>query len=357
MRGKCYREERFGVGAQNVRKETSMNNLRKLALGLAAVGAFASFAALAGAQDEPYQHVPLPSQLPKGVSVEEAKRLQGLIDDYKRQEPLMVTKLKDNVYLAKGGRGGNDGNVGFAVGKTGVIIVDTKNSAASEKDVIDEIAKITPLPVDTAFIDHSDNEGGITAFPAGKLTIIAQENTKTEMQESKARNAVPPEYYPTKTIAKDETMNIDGVKVRALHWAPAHTSGDLVVYFPAQKVVFCEDLIVTDFPLAGTQIHPNLHGSVAGWIETVKGMIALNADTYVSGHGDVFTKNDVKTKLAFIQDHWDKVKSMVAQGKSLNDIKTALGESTEPPKPNAQGNLPPMTMTEIIYNEITNTEG
>ena len=174
------------------------------------------------------------------------------------------------------------------------------------------------------------------------------------MEESKARNAVPPDYFPTKTIDKDETMTIDGVRVRMLHWAPAHTSGDLPVYFPAQKVVFTGDLIVTDFPLAGTQIHPNLHGSVAGWIETVKGMLALNADTYVSGHGDLFTKNDVKTKLAFIQDHWDKVKAMVAQGKSLDEIRAALGES--PPKLNAQGNLPAPNMTEIIYNEIMNKE-
>jgi cyclase len=329
-----------------------MNKFVKLDFAPIALAALALFCSPARAQQEPYQHVPLPKELPKGVSVEAAQRLQGLIDNYKRQEPLMVTKIRDNVYLAKGGRGVNDGNVGFAVGKSGVIIVDTKNAAASEKDVIDEIAKITPLPVTTAFIDHSDNEAGITAFPAGKLTIISQLNTKTEMQESKARNAVPPEYYPTKTIDKDETLNIDGVKIRAIHWAPAHTSGDLVVYFPAQKVVFCEDLIVTDFPLAGTQIHPNLHGSVAGWIKTVKGMIALNADTYVSGHGDLFTKNDVKTKLAFIEDHWDKVKGMIAQGKSLDDIKTAFGESTEPPKPNAQGNLPPQTMTEIIYNEM-----
>jgi cyclase len=109
-----------------------------------------------------------------------------------------------------------------------------------------------------------------------------------------------------------------------LHWAPARTSGDLIAYFPAQKVMF-GDLIVTDFPLAATQIHPELHGSVAGWIESVKEMLALNADTYVSGHGDLFTKNDVRTKLALIKDKWDKMTVMVAQGKSLAEIKTALG--------------------------------
>ena len=167
--------------------------------------------------------------------------------------------------------------MGFAVGETGVIFVDSKNSPESEKDVLDEIAKITPKPVNTAIILHSDHEKGVTALPAG-LTIIAQENTKKEMEVSTARDAVPREYFPTKTVAKDETMTIDGVRVRLLHWAPAHTSGDLTAYFPAQKVVFAGDLLVTDFPLSGTQIHPELHGSVEGWIESVKQMLALDAD-------------------------------------------------------------------------------
>ena len=319
-----------------------MNNLRRLAFGLGVTAALLS-CRLAGAQQ----------QVPKGVTPKDVEKLQALIDDYKRLEPLKVTKINENVYLAKGGRGGNDANVGFVVGKTGVIFVDSKNSAESEKDVLAEIAKITSEPVNTAIILHSDHELGITALPAG-LTIIAQENTKKEMETSTARDAVPQNYFPTKTIGKEETMTINGVRLRLLHWAPAHTSGDLIVYFPDQKVVFAGDLIVTDFPLSATQIHPELHGSVGGWIETVKNMVALNADTYVSGHGDLFTKNDVKTKLAFIQDKWDKMKVMVAQGKSLEEIKVALGESTEAPKQTAPGTLPPPTVTtEVIYNEMT----
>jgi cyclase len=321
-----------------------MNNLMKLALGPAALGAFMSWALLAGAQ----QQKPL-----KEASHEDIQKLQALIDDYKRQEPLMVTKIRDNIYLAKGGRGGNDANAGFVVGKTGVIFIDSKNSPESEKDVLDEIAKITNEPVNTAIIIHSDHELGVTALPAG-LTIIAQENTKKEMEASTAKDAVPRAYFPTKTTAKDETMTIDGVQVRFLHWAPAHTSGDLTVFFPAQKVAFVGDVIVTDFPLTGTQIHPELGGSVGGWLETVKGMLALDADTYVSGHGDLFTKNDVRTKLVLMQDKWDKMKAMVAQGKSLTEIETALGEPTERPKPTpGTFTLPsPTVTTEVIYNEM-----
>lgn len=318
-----------------------MYKLRKLAFALAVIEACMWFAMRLAAQ-----------QQPKGVSRKDVESLQALIDDYKRLEPLKVTKIGDNIYLAKGGRGGNDANVGFVVGQPGVIFIDSKNTAESEKDVLAEISKITPEPVNTAIILHSDHELGVTALPAG-LTIIAQENTKKEMEVSTARDAVPQSYFPTKTIASNETMTIDGVRVQLLHWAPAHTSGDLIAYFPAQKVVFAEDLIVTDFPLSATQIHPELHGSVAGWIESVKKMLELDADTYVSGHGDLFTKTDIRTKLAFIEDKWDRMKPMVAQGKSLDEIKQALGEPTGPPPRNAPGTLPPATVTtEVIYNEM-----
>jgi cyclase len=323
-----------------------MNNLRKLAFGLAPIAGFVSVVTLADAQQ----------QWPNGISEKDIQNLQALIDAYRRQDPLKVTKIGENLYLAKGGRGGNDANVGFAVGQTGVIFVDSKNSPESEKDVLDEIAKITPEPVNTAIILHSDHEKGVTALPAG-LSIIAQENTKKEMEVSTARDAVPRDYFPTKTVANDETLTIDGVRVRLIHRAPAHTGGDLTAYFPAQKVVFAGDLLVTDFPLTGTQIHPELHGSVAGWIESVKQILALDADTYVSGHGDLFTRNDVRTKLTLMQDKWDKMKALVARGKSLDEVKTVLGEPTGPIPRTAPGAIPPPTVTtEVIYNEMTKKE-
>lgn len=294
-----------------------MKYQRKLTFGLATIATLAAFATVSMAQ----QQAP----------------------------PLKVTKIKDNVYVTQGGAGGN---TGIIVGKTGVIVVDTKTTVDSSKDVQAEIAKITPKKVDTAILTHSDGDhvNGLAGFPPG-LVIIAHENDKKEMEASAGtRGAAPQDRLPTKTVSKNENMTIDGVRVRLLHWAPAHTSGDLVIYLPEQKIVFAGDLLVTNRP--DTNIHVEKQGTVSGWIESVKGMIALNADTYVTGHGDLMTKDDAQKKLDFIQGQYDKVKAMVAQGKSLNDVKSAMGESTDPPKPNAQGNMPPPTITEVMYNEL-----
>jgi cyclase len=323
--GKSVRKIGAGDGAAVRRRgriysrRTSMNNLRKIGIGTILLAAVASFAVLAQAQQPP--------------------------------QPLTVTKIKDNVYWARGGVGSNDGII---VGSTGVILVDTKTTPASEKDVLAEVAKITPKMVTTVLITHSDGDhvNGLAALPAG-LTIIAQENCKKEMEASaSSRNPAPQDRLPTKTYDKKDKMTIDGVHVELFHWAPGHTSGDTVVYLPDQKIVFGGDLLVTNRP--DTLIHMEKHGSAAGWIENAKGMIALNADTYLTGHGDMMTKADVQNKLDLVQDRYNKIKAMVAQGKSLDEIKMSLGESTAPPPPNPNGAPPQPTLTEVIYKELSN---
>jgi cyclase len=269
-------------------------------------------------------------------------------DAQQQASPLKVTQIKDNIYWVQGGVGSNDGII---VGTTGVIVVDTKTTPDSEKEVIAEIAKITPKAVNAVIITHSDGDhvNGLAAFPAG-LTIIAQENCKKEMEASaSSRNPAPQDRLPTKTYNKTAKLTIDGIHIRLYHWAPGHTSGDTVVYLPDQKVVFSGDLLTTNRRDNDTGIHLEKHGSAAGWIENAKGMIGLDADIYLTGHGDRMTKADVQKKLDLIQDKYNKVKALVAQGKSLDEVRQALGE-TDSPAANAPGGP---SFTEVAYRELT----
>ena len=83
--------------------------------------------------------------------------------------------------------------------------------------------------------------------------------------------------------------------------------------------------------------------------KNAKGMIGLDADIYVTGHGDMMTKADVQKKLDLIQDKYNKIKAMVAQGKSLDEIKQALGETDSPAAERPR--FP--TFTETAYKELT----
>src|SRR5678816_2881974 len=67
--------------------------------------------------------------------------------------PITMKMLKPDVYAAIGGAGGNSTII---IGTTGVIVVDAKQTEAGAKDLLAQIAKITPKPVSTVFITHSD---------------------------------------------------------------------------------------------------------------------------------------------------------------------------------------------------------
>ena len=196
--------------------------------------------------------------------------------------PFMTHQLKPNVYWIEGG----GGNSGVIIGDKGVIVVDAKTTAAGGKELLDAIAKITPKPVTTVILTHSDGDhvNGLAAFPDG-IKIIAHENNKKEQEAALAaggRGAPPAGHLPTQVVTKNkETLKIDGVKFELLHWAPAHTSGDLVVYLPAEKIVFTGDIIAAQLP--DPLIHLEKNGSSEGWITTAKGIVGLNADRLRAG--------------------------------------------------------------------------
>src|SRR5437016_14631083 len=112
-------------------------------------------------------------------------------------------------FLAASGCTGCNSTV--IVGRTSVVVVDAKQTEAGAKDLLAQIAKITPKPVTTVILTHSDGDhvNGLVAYPAG-IRIIAHENNKKELQAALAaggRGAPPADRLPTQgTTKQPETM-------------------------------------------------------------------------------------------------------------------------------------------------------
>jgi len=267
--------------------------------------------------------------------------------------PFMDHQLTPNLYWIEGG----GGNSGVIIGDKGVIVIDAKTTEAGGKELLEHIAKITPKPVTTVILTHSDGDhvNGLAAFPTG-VKVIAQENNKKEQETALAaggRGAPPANHLPSQVISKNkENLKIDGVKLEVLHWAPAHTSGDLVIYLPSEKIVFTGDIIAGGVK-ADPLIHLEKNGSSEGWITTVKGIAGLNADKFVEGHGDVLMKSDIEKRLSDASAKRDKIKELVAQGKSLDEIRTAVGDP--PPAQGRGGGRGPgfPSFTTVVYQELT----
>jgi len=287
------------------------------------------------------------------------------------QQTVTMKQIAPNVWVGTGG----GGNSTVITGQQGVTVVDAKTSEAAAKELLAQIAQATPKPVTTVIFTHSDGDhvNGVVAFPAG-ITIIAHENDKKELDAAVAaggRGAPPPDRLPTRLVSRQrEATTIDGVKYEFYHWAPAHTSGDLVVFLPDQKIAITGDVVVTNRADDNPNIHAEKNGSTAGWLETVKGLIGLNAGTYVTGHGDLLTKADLQRKLTATTERRNKIAAMIKAGKTLDEIKAALPDAPAPgaappaagaapgaraggaPAAGGRGGPPPLTFVDIAYREL-----
>lgn len=248
--------------------------------------------------------------------------------------PLTLTAhaLNDGVYWVDGGVS----NTGFIVGDKGVIVIDAQRNLEGGQKALVEIGKITAKPVNAVVLTHGDPDhvGGLPAYPAGSA-IFAQENTRSQILVAAADANNGPmfggmyrtllDFLPTRTIGATETVLVDGVKMVLMHIAPAHSSGDLIVYLPSQKIVFAGDIITTNtgrYPI----IHYDTGGTSLGWIESMKAMLALDVDTYVSGHGAIESKAMLRARLDLVEVRRDQIRTMVNDNKSLAQVKLALPE-------------------------------
>ena len=258
-------------------------------------------------------------------------------------EPLSAVKIKDNLYWLKGGVMANSG---FYIGDKTVTVIDVKMTPDGAKAMIETIGRITPKPIGTIILTHSDGDhvNGLTAFPAG-LRIIASENTAKEMEEAfqDEKMAAYRSYRPTLTFKSGAEFRPEGLPAQLYNFGPAHTSGDTVVLFPKEKAAFVGDLV---FLGRDPLVHRQKGGTSFGLARNLEEILKLDADVFISGHNDPETKADIRGELKSIQAKQAKVKELVDAGKTLDEIKTALGVQTP-----ANNRWP--SLVEVIYLDIT----
>lgn len=264
---------------------------------------------------------------------------------------LSAHELTDNVYWVSGGTS----NAGFVVGKDGVIVIDAQKEDETAEMQMAEIAAVTDLPIAAIILTHGDPDhvGGLPAYPAG-IEIIEHENTRAAIRASVLDGGGGPVYSamyanldanfrPTIALSESRTMEIAGVEMQLLHVAPGHSSGDIAVYLPEQRVVFGGDVILTSegpFPI----IH--IGGSSAGWIAAMRYMLALEADTYVSGHGPIWSREQLVEMLHGVEQRRADIAAMIEAGNSLEEINAALD-------PMYVNQMFP-SFNETTYNELVN---
>jgi cyclase len=259
--------------------------------------------------------------------------------------PLSAEKINGDLYWLKGGVMAVSG---FHVGEKSVTVIDVKMTPDGAKAMIAAIAAVTPKPIGTIILTHSDGDhvNGLTAFPAG-LRIIASENTKKEMEEAfkDEKMAALRAYLPNVTFKAGVEYQPEDLPAFLINVGPAHTSGDTIVCFPKAAAAFVGDLV---FLGRDPLVHRQKGGTSFGLVRNLEALLELPAEVFISGHNDPLTKDDIRGELKMIQEKQSKVKEMAAAGKTLAEIQKAFGVE-EPP---AGGRRWP-SLVEVIYLDIT----
>lgn len=236
-------------------------------------------------------------------------------------QPMKTVKIRENIYMTSGGAGAN---TGFYTGPDGVLAIDAKMTPEAGAEFAGQIEKTAGRPVVQMIITHSDLDhvNGLSGFPKG-MKITAHINTGKDMEEAfrspelAALNA----YLPGDTFDCSMNFKFGPAEVCVFNFGPAHTSGDAVVLFKKEKVVFTGDLVTFGRdPL----IHMIKKGSCAGLVKNLRGILKLDADIFIPGHNDPCGKPEIEGLLKYVEEKIEKVRRLVKQGKSLEEVKTEM---------------------------------
>lgn len=232
---------------------------------------------------------------------------------------LQIRGVKDGLYVIPGFDGGQSGgNVAVRVTDDGVIIVDNKFPYSFDF-INEQVRKVTNQPIKYVLnTHHHDDHSGSNADFLPTAEVIAHKNARANV----VRNNQP---GPPRVIFANETaVFLGGAEVQMFHFGRGHTNGDAVAYFPDLRTVHTGDLIVFGQRLDGSTLSPfwdfGNGGSVLEWPATLTGLLALDFDTVIPGHGPLLTKDDVRIFRGKMEIMIDRVRTEIAAGATRDDI-------------------------------------
>jgi cyclase len=248
-----------------------------------------------------------------------------------------IDKLKDNLYVMKGG----GGNSSVFITANGVVVVDTKNPGWGQP-LLDAIKKVTDKRVMTIINTHThgDHVSGNVEFPA-EVDIVTHVNTAANMKAMRPNSTAAPNPNPRnifnenngkglakRTFSDKMTIGRGGEQIDLLYFGRSHTNGDALVFFPAHRVLHIADMFPgKELPIMDS----NNGGTAVGYADTltkVLGFSEKNADVIVNGHNNTTSTNaDLKDYIQFIRGYVKDVQDAKKSGKTVDD----LANSWKPP--------------------------
>src|SRR5215467_11722194 len=273
---------------------------------------------------------------PKGRSAKDLARPYR--PTYENTSQVEVLRVQGSVYMLAGA----GSNVTVDVGSDALLVVDTNETAMSDK-LLAAIRTISPLPIryivnTSPDPDHvggneefakSAGDAGANAFYEQGARVYSHENAYARMTNPKNGKPLPSALWPTDAFAASlKTLFVTGEPIEIIHQPAAHTDGDLMVFFRKSDVISTGDLFSTDrYPV----IEAARGGSLGGVLDALNHLIDIAIPEYnsmggtrvIPGHGRICNEIDLVEYRDAMTIIADRITELVLDGNTLEQVKAA----------------------------------
>jgi cyclase len=213
-------------------------------------------------------------------------------------------------------------NAGAVTGGGHVVVIDTCATEARTRAFLAAVEATGGGPVRVAVNthQHGDHTYGNSLLPAATV-IVGHERMREGLRVDPVIDGCPPFWQPVPdwgavtrrlpdvTVAGHLTVHAGDRRIELLHpGGPAHTTGDLVAWLPAERVLFAGDLVFNGLtPLV-------FMGSVPGAARALDWLAALEPEIVVPGHGPVMSAAEVGPVFDRLRRYYALVETAAARG-------------------------------------------
>ena len=229
-------------------------------------------------------------------------------------------------------------NAGIIIGDNGVLVIDSLRVPSFARDLIQNVRHITSKPIQYVVDTHAhwDHSWGNEEFP--EATIIGHENCYDEMvdvewnqqwrekviaandpwsEEAHHVNITPPNL----TFETSMQLRFGGRAIDLKYFGKAHTSGDIFIFLPEEKIAFTGDVAMDrGVPFLGDS-YP------AEWPETDDRLVELPIERFVAGHGPIGDHDALLQARDFIHSLVGNLKAAIQDGQDEGTASATVSDA------------------------------
>jgi len=212
---------------------------------------------------------------------------------------------------------------GVIVTDEGALVVDALDSEAVGKAeqaaILGATRQTVRYLVSSSF--HDPFSKGNTAYR--DAFKIGHENYRTGLLEQMKRGNLSSEEQrarqPGETFRDRVTLHLGGKDIQILHFGPAHTRGDSIVFVPQDRIAYLSEVFFADE-------FPNMaQGYGVSWLRVLEQIESLDADIFIAGHGAVpddprASRASLRKMKQILVDARDAVQDEVRRGATEEQV-------------------------------------